>query len=79
MTHKISVSGPGNTKDGNCLIPLREQIEKYHSFQTFFDIGDAGFDETDNYHYCRKEGSIPVIDYNRRGEEKIRFFLKIVF
>jgi len=63
------VSGPGSTKDGNCLIPLREQIKKHHSFQTFLDIGDAGFDGIDNYHYCRKEGSIPVIDYNRRGED----------
>jgi hypothetical protein len=37
------ITQPANIKDGNCLVPLREQIHQYHSFHTFFDIAD---------HYC---------------------------
>ncbi|MBT9132847.1 MAG: hypothetical protein DDT33_01377 [Firmicutes bacterium] len=63
------ITGPASMKDGNCFIPLREQIKEHHPFKTVIDIGDAGFDKVDNYNYCRQESSIPLIDYNRRGED----------
>lgn len=63
------ITKPGSAHDGNFFIPLKEQIKWQHpSFKTYFDIGDAGFDESDNYNYARVEGSIPIFDYNTRAE-----------
>jgi len=62
------ITGPGCDSDGNHFIPLKEQIKKYQNFETIIDIGDAGFDYVENYDYCRNNGSIPIFDYNPRGE-----------
>ena len=63
------ITKPGSAKDGNYLIPLKEQIKWSHpSLETYIDIGDAGFDEIDDYNWCRAEGSIPIFDYNVRNE-----------
>ena len=59
----------GSHHDGNFFITLREQIKKYHpDLETHIDIGDAGFDYTDNYEYSRKDGSLPFFSYNHRNE-----------
>lgn len=63
------ITKPGNAKDGNHFIHLKEQIKWRHPyFKTAIDIGDCGFDETENYNYTRSEDSIPLFDYNPRSE-----------
>jgi hypothetical protein len=63
------ITKPGNAKDGNYFIYLKEQLKwKHPYFKTAIDIGDCGFDETENYNYARSEGSIPLFDYNPRAE-----------
>ena len=54
--------------DGSHLIPERRKFIREHELLPSIDIGDAGFDVTDNFQYVRSTGSIPIIDYNRRGE-----------
>lgn len=64
------ITKPGSAKDGNYFSHLKEQVKWHHpSLQTYIDIGDAGFDETDNYNWCHAEGSIPIFDYNVRNED----------
>ena len=64
------ITKPGSAHDGNFFIPIKEQIKWQHpSLKTYIDIGDAGFDETENYNYARAEGSIPIFDYNTRNEK----------
>ncbi len=61
---------PGNAHDGNYFIHLKEQLKWQHPyFKTSVDIGDCGFDETENYNYSRAEGSVPIFDYNIRSEK----------
>jgi len=67
------VTRPGNTHDGNYFIHLKEQLKWQHPyFRTLLDIGDCGFDETENCNYARTEGSIPIFDYNVRSEKLIQ-------
>ena len=54
--------------DGSYLVPERRKFIREHELLPSLDIGDAGFDVTDNFQYVRSTGSIPIIDYNRRGE-----------
>jgi hypothetical protein len=64
------ITKPGSAHDGNYFIHLREQIKWQHpGFTTYLDIGDCGFDETENYTYARAEGSVPIFDYNVRSED----------
>lgn len=64
------ITQPGSAKDGNFFIPLKEQFKWSHpDCSTSFDIGDSGFDYTDNYNHCRAENSIPIFDYNIRNEK----------
>lgn len=63
------ITQPGSAKDGHYFPDLKEQIKWQHpTLKTYVDIGDCGFDQTDNYNWCRAEGSIPIIDYNVRNE-----------
>lgn len=63
------ITKSGSSHDGNYLIHLKEQIKWQHPyFKPYLDIGDCGFDEIDNYNWCRAEGSIPIFDYNIRNE-----------
>jgi len=55
--------------DGSYLIPEREKFIKEHGLLPYFDIGDCGFDIEKNFHHIRSTFSIPVIDYNQRGEK----------
>jgi len=61
----------GNVEEGSLIIHNKQQIEHHHSptaVQTNLDIADSKYDIIDNYHYIRKSGSIPIIDYNPRNE-----------
>lgn len=59
---------PGNAEEGSLIITNKKQIHAHHNCQTKIDIADAKYDITENYQYVRDNGSIPIIDYNRRNE-----------
>lgn len=59
---------PGNAEEGKKIIDNTDQIIAHHGCQTKVDIADAKYDTTENYEYLRRNGSIPVIDYNSRNE-----------
>ena len=40
-----------------------------HGFLPYFDIGDCGLDIKKNFSHTRSTCSIPIIDYNKRGEK----------
>jgi len=64
------ITKPGSTSVGELFIPLREQIKKFHPQQKAkIDLGDCGLDDTEVYEYILEDGSIPVIAYNKRGED----------
>ena len=58
----------GNAEEGDMLIANRERVRHHHVCKVEIDIADSKFDATKNYEYIRGEGSIPIIDYNRRNE-----------
>ena len=61
----------GNAEEGSLIIHNKQQIQRHHSttaVQTNLDIADSKYDIINNYHYIRKSGSIPIIDYNPRNE-----------
>ena len=53
----------------SCLISEREKLIQKHGFLPYFDIGDCGFDIEKNFHHVRSTYSVPIIDYNKRGEK----------
>jgi len=63
------VTSSADTLDGSYLIPERNKCIKEHGFSPYFDIGDCGFDIKKNFRHIRKTQSIPIIDYNKRGEK----------
>jgi len=63
------ISSPADELDGSYLIPEREKLIKEHGFLPYFDIGDCGFDIKKNFDHVRSTSSIPIIDYNKRGEK----------
>jgi hypothetical protein len=62
----------GNAQEGNTFIPLQEQIRKFHSADPQIHLLDAKYDELHNYEFARKQGAIPLIDYNPRNEKLVR-------
>jgi hypothetical protein len=58
----------GNGEEGKKIITNAKQINAHHSCQIKIDIADAKYDITKNYAFLRNNGSIPIIDYNRRRE-----------
>jgi hypothetical protein len=62
----------GNAQEGNTFIPLQEQIRKFHSVDPQIHLLDAKYDELHNYEFARKQGAIPLIDYNPRNEKLVR-------
>ena len=59
----------GNAEEGKKIITNTEQVRAHHDCATKIDIADAKYDTTENYTCLRKNGSIPIIDYNRRNEK----------
>ncbi len=59
----------GNGEEGKKIITNTQQIKAHHDCQTKIDIADAKYDTIENYTCLRKNGSIPIIDYNRRNEK----------
>jgi hypothetical protein len=62
-------TSPGDELDGSYLIPEREKLIKEHKILPYFDIRDCGFDIKKNFDHVRSTSSIPIIDYNKRGEK----------
>ncbi|MCP4671630.1 MAG: hypothetical protein GY857_10015, partial [Desulfobacula sp.] len=58
----------GNGEEGKIIINNAEQINTHHDCQVKIDIADAKYDIIDNYTCLRANGSIPIIDYNKRNE-----------
>ena len=63
------ITSPTDKLGGFYSILEREKLIKEHRFLPYFDIGDSGFDIKKNFHHIRNTYSIPVIDYNKRGEK----------
>jgi len=63
------ITSPADNLDGSYLIPEREKLIKEHELLPCFDIGDCGFDAGKNFRHIRVTHSIPIIDYNKRGEK----------
>ena len=59
----------GNAEEGSQIIQNKEQVHNHHEADVKIDIADAKYDIIKNYEYIRENGSIPVIDYNRRRED----------
>ena len=59
----------GNGEEGKKIITNTEQIKAHHNCRVKIDIADAKYDTIENYACLRKNGSIPIIDYNRRNEK----------
>jgi hypothetical protein len=59
----------GNAEEGSQIIQNKEQVHNHHEANVKIDIADAKYDIIKNYEYIRENGSIPVIDYNRRRED----------
>jgi len=62
----------GNAEEGNMFIPLGEQIARFHSAQPRIHLLDAKYDELHNYEFARRQGAVPLIDYNPRNEKLTR-------
>ena len=62
----------GNAQEGNTFIPLQEQIRRFHCIDPRIHLLDAKYDELHNYEFARKQGAIPLIDYNPRNEKLVR-------
>ena len=58
----------GNGEEGKIIINNTKQINTHHDCQVKIDIADAKYDIIDNYTRLRANGSIPIIDYNKRSE-----------
>ncbi|MCK5096550.1 MAG: hypothetical protein KAR45_00515 [Desulfobacteraceae bacterium] len=58
----------GNGEEGKKIITNAKQINAHHNCQIKIDIADAKYDIIKNYAFLRNNGSIPIIDYNRRRE-----------
>jgi len=63
------VTSSADELDGSYLIPEREKLMQRQGFLPYFDIGDCGFDIKRNFNHIRSTSSIPIIDYNKRGEK----------
>jgi hypothetical protein len=59
----------GNAEEGSYLVINKEQIRAHHDCKTAVDLADSKYDIIDNYDYIRKQGAIPIIDYNPRNEK----------
>jgi hypothetical protein len=62
----------GNAQEGNQFIPLQEQIRRFHCIDPRIHLLDAKYDELHNYQFARRQGAIPLIDYNPRNEKLVR-------
>jgi hypothetical protein len=59
----------GNGEEGKKIITNTQQIKAHHGSVTKIDIADAKYDIIKNYTCLRNNGSIPIIDYNKRNEK----------
>ena len=66
----------GNAEEGRHYITNRKQILEHHGKTSKIDLGDAKYDEHNNYDFSRSHGAIPIIDYNPRNENRAAVALK---
>ncbi|MBU2455624.1 MAG: hypothetical protein KJ668_20140 [Proteobacteria bacterium] len=59
----------GNGEEGKKILTNTQQIRAHHACCSKIDIADAKYDIIENYTRLRKNGSTPIIDYNKRNEK----------
>jgi hypothetical protein len=59
----------GNGEEGRHFITNKNQILQNHGKPSRIHLADAKYDELHNYEFSRSQGTIPIIDYNRRSEK----------
>jgi hypothetical protein len=64
------ITGPGNLDESKAFVNLNENLKSYVEFDTDYHLLDSGYDKNYIYSYIREEESIPIIDYNKRGENQ---------
>jgi hypothetical protein len=70
FSFRVAVSNSaGNAEEGDYLIINNKQIRDHHKSKTAVDCADSKYDSLKNYKYIREQGSIPIIDCNRRNEK----------
>jgi hypothetical protein len=60
----------GNADEGSKIITNVEQIHAHHNSSPRFHLADAKYDSRENYEFIRNHGSVPIIDYNPRRENR---------
>ena len=60
---------PGNADEADMLIKNTNQINEHHNCDIKISLADSKYDAIKNYNYLRSQGTIPIIDYNRRNEK----------
>ncbi len=58
----------GNGEEGKKILTNTQHIKAHHACCSKVDIADAKYDTIENYTRLRKNGSVPIIDYNKRNE-----------
>jgi hypothetical protein len=64
------ITGPGNLDEAKEFKNLHENLKNYVEFETKYHLLDSGYDKNYIYSYIRENESIPIIDYNKRGEKQ---------
>ncbi|AZV57863.1 transposase [Clostridium sp. AWRP] len=69
-------TGSGNINEAETFIKLNKKLKEYSAFETKYHIMDSGYDYEYVYKEVRKEGAVPIIDYNFRNEKLTKEALK---
>jgi hypothetical protein len=64
------ITGPGNLDESKAFVNLNKNLKNYVELDTDYHLLDSGYDKNYIYSCIREEGSIPIIDYNKRGENQ---------
>lgn len=62
-------TGPANISEAKEFLKIHKRLKEYTAFETKYHIMDSGYDYLYVYDHVRKDGSIPIIDYNYRNEK----------
>ncbi len=63
---------PAMPRKGIPLSPCRNKSASFIAVDPQIHLLDAKYDELHNYAFARKQGAIPLIDYNPRNEKLVR-------
>jgi hypothetical protein len=69
-------TGSGNITEAEHFLKAKKKLKEYASFETKYHIMDSGYDYLYVYEHIRKDGAVPIIDYNYRNEKLTKEALK---